>query len=171
VYSTFVEDDPKSSEAIRLAELWASTHQELAQHMRDNPKPKEHVRLIARARLMADISADLDAAAAQAGFDVTRFSTWLAEELESDLARMPHLGRHYEVVFDRLSNADDHWERNDLNDVIFLSCAAGYADVVVGERKTSEYLRRAERRVTGGAFVCRNIAAAVSHLEKMRAPT
>jgi DnaJ-domain-containing protein 1 len=170
VYSTMIEDNPKNAEGMRLAELWATSHEELAQHIRENPKPKEHMRMIARARLMADISADLDNAAADTGMEVERFSHWLEHDLESDLARMPHLGRHYEVIFDRLRNADDHWERNDLNDVIFLSCAAGYADVVVGERKTSEYLRRAQRRVAGGAFVCRNIAAAVSHLEAIRSP-
>jgi hypothetical protein len=57
---------------------------------------------------------------------------------------MPYGGRLYEVLYHRLRNADDTWERNDLIDMNFLCCAAGYADIVVGEKQTTEYLRRAE---------------------------
>jgi hypothetical protein len=80
------------------------------------------------------------------------------------LPDMPYLGRVVEVITERLRNADDAWEGNDLNDVHFLTCTAGYADVVVGERKTSEYLRRAEGLVPKGAFVCRTLPEAIEHL-------
>jgi hypothetical protein len=42
-----------------------------------------------------------------------------------------------------MCNAGQRWEANDLVDIMFLCCAAGYADVVVGERRTIGYLRQA----------------------------
>lgn len=46
----------------------------------------------------------------------------------------------------------------------YLCCAAGYADVTVGERKTTEYLRRADTRVRPGSLLCRNLAEAIEAL-------
>lgn len=40
---------------------------------------------------------------------------------------MPYLSRLSEITRSRLSNADERWEANDLNDMHFLACAAGYA--------------------------------------------
>ena len=53
---------------------------------------------------------------------------------------MPYIGRVEELVYHRLRNAAAGWERNDLNDVHFLCCAAGYADVVVCEKETADHL-------------------------------
>jgi hypothetical protein len=79
------------------------------------------------------------------------------------------LGRLVEVLYERLRNADDHWKPNDLFDMQFLPCAAGYVDVLVGEKKASELLRLASERVVPGAFVCRNIPEATSHLRSLDA--
>lgn len=65
----------------------------------------------------------------------------------------PYLGRAREVLHDRLVNADDRWEGNDLSDLQFLSCAAGDCDVVVGERKHANLLHRAARRCGPRAVV------------------
>jgi hypothetical protein len=83
------------------------------------------------------------------------------------MAAMPYLGRLEQVIFHRLRNADDRWEANDLNDLNFLACAAGYADVVVGEKKTTAYLLRAETTLGRRAATCRTLARAVQHLRTM----
>ena len=64
------------------------------------------------------------------------------------LAELPYLGRAREVTHYRLMNAQDAWEANDLDDLHHLACAAGYADIVVGEKKF-HYLQRAERAPPG----------------------
>ncbi len=56
---------------------------------------------------------------------------------------MPFLAQMNQLLFARLRNAEQRWEANDLIDIMFLSCAAGYADVLVGERATIGYLRQA----------------------------
>ena len=80
---------------------------------------------------------------------------------------MPYVGRLHEVLYHRLRNADDRWERKDLIDMNFLCCAAGYADIVVGEKQTSEYLRRATSRCVPGAVVCRRLPEAVEALRRL----
>jgi hypothetical protein len=48
-------------------------------------------------------------------------------------------------------------------DIMFLCCAAGYADVVVGERQTIGYLRQA-RIVPDGAALARSLPEAAGEL-------
>jgi hypothetical protein len=62
-------------------------------------------------------------------------------------------------------NADDRWERNDLNDLLYLCCAAAYADIVVGEKKTCNYLQRVQSNVTPGAQVFAGLADALPSIE------
>lgn len=69
------------------------------------------------------------------------------------------------MLYLRLRNADEKWEGNDLNDMNYLCAAAGYADITVGEKKTIEYLRRAEPRVPPGSQLCRQLSEAVALLD------
>jgi hypothetical protein len=154
------------TEGNAMADKWARSHHELAVYMRDHNTAKEHVRLNSRTRLVSDLSEEVTTAANDVGLDQKRLTDWLEDGLEQDFARMPYLGRQYEVIHQRLSNADDRWEGNDLLDINFLACAAGYADVVVGERKISEYLKRVAPKVADGAFVCRNLPTAVEQLQE-----
>jgi hypothetical protein len=108
-----ISDDEKSSkdEGNVMAASWAASHHELARYMRENRTPKGHVRLDARARTISDLAPELEAEADRVGFDQDRFSSWLHHEAEEDLARMPYLGPHFEVIHQRLSNADDRFRR------------------------------------------------------------
>ncbi len=67
----------------------------------------------------------------------------------------------------RLANAQDRWEPNDLNDMHFLGCAAGYADVSVGENKFSDYLQRVARQRGDGARVASSLQQAVPLIEAL----
>jgi hypothetical protein len=151
-------------EGKAMAAAWGHSHQELAEYMREHRTPKEHRRLAARGKLIGDLQQELLAAAAAEGIDGERLGAWLQSGLEDDLGRMPYLGRQHEVILERLSNADDHWEANDLADVNYLCCAAGYAEFLVAEKKLCGYLNRVEKRVPHGAFVCRNLADLIEPL-------
>jgi hypothetical protein len=71
------------------------------------------------------------------------------------------------VLYHRLRNSNDKWERNDLIDMNFLCCAASYADIVVGEKHTSQYLRRGESMSAPGAIVCRTLQEAIDALQRI----
>lgn len=77
---------------------------------------------------------------------------------------MPAIGRIQEITAQRLSNPQYPWRPNDLSDMHFLSCAAGYADFVLAEAATTHDLRRAEPRVPAGARICRSPAELVDAL-------
>lgn len=150
-----------STRGLELATGWASSFQELARHMRSNPGAKPYLRDLTRSRTITDMGDDLPEAALRAGISPEQFRDWLREDAETALSSMPALGRVREVLHMRLINADDRWESNDLNDVLYLCTAAGYADFVVGEKKTSNYLRRVQGRVPAAAQVYHRAADAL----------
>lgn len=160
-----IQDEPeRSAEARKLAQTWAASHQRLARFMGQRRMGPEHARLNARACIIADLEQELAGVATEMNLDQDRFSAWLGDTFEHELAQMPYLGRLYELVYRRLRNAQKPWEINDLNDMQFLSCAAGYAELVVAEKRTTHDLQQVERRVATGAVVCNSLPAAVRHL-------
>jgi hypothetical protein len=159
------EEAVEMREGHEAAERWAAGFPSLAQYMREHKTSAEHARINTLARLIADLGDETALAAQRAGLSPEQYSLWLTEELPDRLREMPYVGRLHEVLYHRLRNADDKWERNDLIDLNFLCCAAGYADIVVGEKQTSEYLRRAESRSAPGAVVCRTLSEAIDALQ------
>ncbi len=67
---------------------------------------------------------DAAKAASLSGLTPEQFGEWLSERSEADFHRAPALARIREVLHLRLSNSDDKWEANDLNDLLFLATAA-----------------------------------------------
>jgi hypothetical protein len=70
-----------------------------------------------------------------------------------------------QMLFARMRNADQRWEGNDLVDIMFLCCAAGYADLVVGERRAIGYLRQA-RQPRPRARLATSLREAIELLER-----
>ena len=95
------------------------------------------------------------------------FRTWLAEDAETTLAAAQALGRIREVIHLRLCNADDKWEANDLNDLLYLATAGAYTDVLVGEKKTCSYLLRAGDAVSPGGAVFHRMIDALPAIESL----
>lgn len=67
---------------------------------------------------------------------------------------MPAIARVQQITYRRLSNPQYPWRVNDLSDMHYLACAAGYADYPLAEKATSHDLRGAERWVPTGARIC-----------------
>lgn len=156
------EDSP---EGRSLAHRWAKGHQDLAQFMHENSTPREHRKLNASAMLIGDLKDEVANAAQALELTPADLDSWLDRFASRKCDPMPYLDHLHDVIHQRLSNAEDQWVENDLVDVHFLSCAAGYADFVLGERKTSHYLLNAARRVDGGARVFASINDAVSVID------
>jgi hypothetical protein len=62
-------------------------------------------------------------------------------------------------------NKGSRWVPNDLTDMVYLSCAAAYADFVVCERATAAALRQGQRRLHLPVNVHRNLREAVPVIE------
>lgn len=165
VCSAILGDEPLDmSRGDASAERWATGFPPLAAHMRERGVEASQARLMVHGRFISDQSEDVAAAAARAGVTQDRLAEWLNDELPLRFAQMPYVARLEEVMYLRLRNADDRWQANDLNDLNFLCAAAAYADITIGEKKTTEYLRRAESRVPSGSELCRRLSEGVELL-------
>lgn len=151
------EEQRRSEGGASIASRWAASFQELAQYLPTNPKAKEKLRDFSRFRFITDMQDDAVRAASFCGLAPEEYVAWLSEGSEDALHLAPALGRIREVLHLRLSNPDDKWEANDLNDLMYFASAAGYSDFVVCERKTANRLNQVESRVPRGAKVFRRL--------------
>ncbi|MFB8272926.1 hypothetical protein ACFC96_40950 [Streptomyces sp. NPDC055955] len=125
---------------------WADAASQLAQGLREHPAERD-MRLVAAAYMLNDLKMELAQAGQLAGHhSPAETLTFLQpEKVVEFFSRLPFTGRVLEVLQARLRNASDVWVNNDLNDLYFLACAAGYADHVVAEKKTGTFLQSADK--------------------------
>jgi hypothetical protein len=167
VYETFLdEEEPDMNDARAKADRWAAVHKTVASSMA-GLRSQEERRHMAREFLLTDLRIEIATAATVRGVSPARTATWHAERLNVGLGSLPYVGRWEKVLFHRLSNTGERWVASDLLDLNFLSAAAAYADVVVGERQTSEYLSRAQRAAMPGAIVCSKLHDALPSIETL----
>lgn len=165
VFSVLVEDEGiRSEEGVERSRAWAKSHHELAKELKTNAKARALARDVTRLRFLSDLSLDLDHAADGSGLAREAIWEWLTDQAESDLATLPYLGRMREVIHLRLMDAGDEWDGNDLVDMMYLPCAAAYADFVVGEKKALHYLNRACRGRSDGAVLLTSLSELMERL-------
>lgn len=153
---TLPEEDFAATDTVIAT--WAAAHDQLREYLRANPAQRD-MRLVAAAVLLRDLRMELSEACVRAGISTSSFTELVRPETAVDFfAGMPFVGRVLEVTRARLSNPQDTWVNHDLNDLLFLACAAGYADHVVAEKKTGHFLDLARTSVTAaGAAVHLNL--------------
>lgn len=72
---------------------------------------------------------------------------WNLRHHGEDVDRSPMLGLFREAMRQKLATSTTTWKQNDLTDLMYLSCGAGYADVTVGERQLIGQLTGGARRL------------------------
>ena len=171
------EDDPADDPGAGERQRWLNAYRTHARRIQEEKPTPEEVRVIAHATLLADLLEETKKAALLAKVEDNVLAAWLTDRSAADYERAPHLRTLEDILYHRLRNPDDHWQGNDLLDMHFLSCAAGYADVVVAEKKFGDYLMRARRRHPGNAEVITTLADAVAVVteheprDRLRTPT
>lgn len=126
-------------------------------------RKREQRRTDALAISLVDVGAEaLEVAGLLGVSDPEYVSTVLYENLQE----MPFLSLYADVVDFRLSNRS-RWVPNDLVDMLFLGCAAAYADVVIAERAATNYLMRAWRDRGGSSPVVATLPAGVEALQSL----
>lgn len=166
LYESMIDEQGvDKSQGARAASKWASVYGELADRVQGPRPDRAETRHAALVALTADLRLEIARAGCSAETSPANFARWISQSWESDLVRMPYTGRLFEVTYERLRNSEDKWLPNDLIDMQYLCLAAGYADIVVGERKMSELIRRANARLPAAAFICTTLPSAVEHLE------
>jgi hypothetical protein len=164
--ATLILEEKLHEEAgVQAATAWANKWQAYAQVLKTNSRARSNARSITKAWFLLDLWTDYVRVASERGVTEPELNQWFEESAETDLAKLPYLGRMREVIHYRLMNAGDRWARGDLVDILYLPYAAAYADVLVAEKKTSHYLISAQRRLGGGARVVTSLAEAVEALD------
>ncbi|MGY1666980.1 hypothetical protein [Geodermatophilus sp. SYSU D00696] len=166
--ATLREDSLTTDEqahADALISAWADGYADLSAYMRDNPTDRD-IRLVAAGKTYADLGLELAQAAVALGLTMEEFRERINVARCIDFfATLPFVGRVMEVTYQRIRNPGEPWSRNDLNDLLYLACAAAYADVVVAEKHMTHHLRTAARHAQPGAVVVADLRALQRHLE------
>ncbi|MGC5344842.1 hypothetical protein [Streptomyces sp. DT171] len=150
---------------------WAAVPAALAQYMRDHPAERD-MRLVTVTYLLGDLKVDIAQACVLTGISNDELLHHLQpENVVGFFSQLPFTGRVLEIIQARLRNPSDKWANHDLNDLLFLACAAGYADHVVAEKKTGHYLREADKHVVPGASVHLNLRSLVEALQTSDQPS
>jgi hypothetical protein len=147
LYDAIIDEEAIADEGRRAhaaAEAWAAKFGGIARRMREADEPVSMVRRVAHANLQADMVDDIIRASSAARITPKEAIDRL-NVAEDPIARMPFLAQMRQMLYARMRNAGQRWEANDLVDMMFLCCAAGYADLVVGERRAIGYLRQARQ--------------------------
>lgn len=124
---------------------WADVPVRLAQYLRDHPAERD-MRMVTAAYMLGDLKVEIAQACMLAGISNDHLSAHLnPEKAAGFFTGLPFNGGVLEVTQARLRNSFDIWVNNDLNDLFYLACAAGYADHVVAEKKTGRFLQDANK--------------------------
>lgn len=137
---------PPSSETTRLAlsehmRLTGSKFARGQQELRDRVADMRHGRLedAMTATAIVDILDPLAAVCTRLGVDPGRLFAGGAEVLSPLVYAIPSRWVEREMRRQRHTNPQKQWEGNDLNDVMALSVAVPYCDVVVTERQWAHF--------------------------------
>lgn len=95
-----------------------------------------------RCRRTAILSCDLTAILNEQ----SHMGDWIIRDIEKVFSSMPLTGYYVDVAAAKHANRMTRWKGNDLFDMNYLACAAGYADFLVGEKATVELLRQSASR-------------------------
>ncbi|WP_432157885.1 hypothetical protein [Streptomyces sp. bgisy153] len=159
-YDTLMEPDQIESERIGV---WESTYTKVMNDQEFRSLSKVRRRSASHGLVILDISTEVARIFSElhvAEGDVSEFT----RHLHANVPSMPFWGLYADALDFRLSQGNTKWQSNDLIDMLYLSCAAGYADLVVAERAATNYLNAAWGDRRGKCPVVRNLAQAVERL-------
>jgi hypothetical protein len=145
------------------ATAWAADRQQAAANVRADQVPAQRARQVANAQVLADAAGEI---LQVWGAPSDELTAWYGRSYD-DITRLPSLSRQRAIFYGRIRSGIG-WEPNDFNDILYLSSAGGYADVVVGERRTSGELRNG-RDIAAGARVASNLPEAVATIVELLA--
>ncbi|MCX5169055.1 hypothetical protein OG616_13610 [Streptomyces antibioticus] len=154
--------DPERVEPLKLTG-WCEHHNRIANDPVYLSRTRSQKRTDAFAISLVDVANEALEVASSLGISDLEFVT---STLFENLQTMPFLGLYADVVDFRLSNRA-RWVPNDLIDMLYLGCAAAYADVVIAEKAATNYLMRAWRERPGRSPAVATLSEGVDRLRDL----
>lgn len=154
-FSTILGDSIPRTDAPGWASRWARLATEL---VAAKTSPQQAARTVHGA-VLVDAGEELQRAQRAVGMSRDDLATWLANDSQRDVAKLPAFGLAAEVMLLKIRNSGAKWTSNDLVDIFYLVQAAGYADAVVGEKGFVTLICDAQRRLSRPQTAYRTLAA------------
>lgn len=125
---------------------WVTEHQDFTDHLATTSHPASMKRTLSYARTFSDIRFDIAQEVDVIDVLLERKLQALKEvEHQEFLHSTPMLRMLSTITMFRHTDRCTKWKPNDLIDMLYLSCAAGYADYLVAEAHTVQHLTQAQR--------------------------
>lgn len=115
--------------------------------------------------VLSDMSVEIAHEAQSAGIAPDELRDWITSYARNEIRSMPSLGLFSEVLHQKHLNSGTNWNGNDLVDLMYLTCAAGYAQYVVGEKSLVSRMEQSLKRLNRRVNVYRNLRDLVAVLE------
>lgn len=140
---------------------WALANQQFSDWLDGEDRTPQQKRKSIDALLLSDLRTEVAEEAHAAGVTLEQFQDWFPKQSIEDMGGLLALGMFRDMLHERHLNKGTTWRPNDLTDMVYLSCAAGYADFVVCERHMGDVLRRGVKRLSRPTLVFRRLRDAV----------
>jgi hypothetical protein len=127
-------------------------------------RTKQQRRRAAELFMFSDATREIAQAAFDAGVTPIEMSAWTQSTWHLPELGAPAISLFRATMIDKILGSG-RWEGNDLTDLFYLCTAAGYADHVVGERRTIGLLQQSVRRLRAPAELHRTLASVVNALK------
>jgi hypothetical protein len=145
---------------------WTAASQRFSDWLDELDQNTQQKRRAIDIHLVKDLQQDLAEEAAAADVSKELFRRWGFKGWIRAIGESPAVGLFREMLHSRHLNKGTTWRPNDLTDMVYLSCAAGYADFVVCEKHMRDPLQHGLKRMGRSAGIYRHLTDAVAAIEK-----
>lgn len=160
-FDTMLDGEPVP---VNPTPSWAAHFQRFADFLAASPSGPELKRKRTNAAFVSDLSNELAEEANRARITIEQMGDWTLQRSDDGIKQMPSLGLFREVMREKLCKPTTRWRDNDLQDMMYLTCAAAYCDQVVGERTHTSHMENGLRRLGRTVNVHRTLRALVDRL-------
>lgn len=148
---------------------WHVANQRFSDWLDGEQRDAQQKRNCVDAFLLSDLQRDVAEEAFAAGSTPEQMSDWARGGFGRGLSRLRSAAVYREAMHARHLNHGTTWGPNDLTDLVYLSCAAAYADIVVSEGHMGGIIRQALGRLTRPTPVLKKLRDAVPVVEALLA--
>lgn len=144
---------------------WVEHHQKISNQIHQLGGTKEARRATALRRYWNE-NLGFYRQALQAVYNFTNVPMFSDRDLRELLGRTRMTSLLSQLFVQRFLDHQTQWQRNDLVDMLFLTCAAGHCDYVVAENRTGKQLGQIQRSRNSPVTVFTTLAALVDELDR-----
>jgi hypothetical protein len=145
---------------------WETFNQQFSDWLDLEARDPEQKRRSVDVLFLNDVLTEIAEEACATGVTPEQMVEWLRRHRASQISEMPMAGLYLELLYARHLSNGYRWRRGDLVDMLYLSCAAGYCDVVVCERTTAAALANGQKRLHRPQTVVRNLRTAMPEIAR-----